>query len=461
MYYYTITITIGNHIKFLYYFSLFLIKLSIKKTYFMKNTNRYLLILLSTLLQLNAAIGQTTITDNIYSSTTWTASGSPYTIANNIVLFAGAALTIEPGVTVLFNDGVTFDFRGQLIANGTATNRIFFTSSNPTPSAGKYVGLKVTGYINTSSSITNQITMSYCNVSYAVNFLDLSISCQGPFNIHHCCFYNNISGIGNSPNCGNMYVDSCKFEGNETGVAQNHNGPVYVSKCLFVNNSMGTTANFVSNSVFTGNKVGVFAYTSLTNCEIYGNELGADCDVHGGSTVNNNNIHDNVTGVRINRIAGGTFRQNKICHNSTWNIQYTGVFNSDASYNCFCSTDSAYIRSKLKDGYVDASLGLLAYNVFSSCSSGITETRAIEKAENSVKIYPNPFSNSTTLEFNYSPGDVYKLIISDQLGRTISVMDNILAGDVVISKKNMTPGIYYYRLWNGQQIWNTGKLVVE
>ncbi len=394
---------------------------------------------------LTGAVGQTTVSSNIYSSTTWTASGSPYTIANNIVVFAGVTLTIDPGVVVLFDDGVSIDFRGQLIANGTSSNRIFFTSADSLPTQGIYGGFKVTGYSGVSGSITHQIAMSYCNICYASNFMNLIMSCEGPFYFNHCYFYKNYSGIGDSPDCGDLYVDSCKFESNNMGVNQDENAEVYVSNCLFINNTTGTTADFVSNSVFTGNGLGVFAYTSLQDCELYNNTIGAECDVHGGTTVNHNYIHDNIIGVRLDRLATGLgFSQNKVCNNTTWNIEYEANFNADVSNNCFCSTDSTYIRSKLRDGYYDATYGLLTYNIDSSCGAGVTAVNTTPNIQsNSVKVYPNPFSDHAAIDFNYSTGHLYRLEITDELGRKIRSVDHVKAG-ATINKDDIAPGMYYF-----------------
>lgn len=69
------------------------------------------------------------VTANINSATTWT-SGNVYVINSSITIYS--ALTIEPGVVVKFkNDGkvqVTVATGGVIIANGTASNHITFTS---------------------------------------------------------------------------------------------------------------------------------------------------------------------------------------------------------------------------------------------------------------------------------------------------------------------------------------------
>ncbi|MEO6833817.1 MAG: hypothetical protein ABI169_16540, partial [Chitinophagaceae bacterium] len=70
------------------------------------------------------------VTSNINTPTTWTA-GNVYVIKNDISVFS--TLTIEPGVVVKFiNDNGKIQFTvgsgGVLVANGTASNHITFTS---------------------------------------------------------------------------------------------------------------------------------------------------------------------------------------------------------------------------------------------------------------------------------------------------------------------------------------------
>lgn len=64
---------------------------------------------------------------SITVDTTWTAAGSPYIVSNNVTVVAGVTLTIEPGVTVLFDQGRGMTFNGRLRAEGTAEAPITFT----------------------------------------------------------------------------------------------------------------------------------------------------------------------------------------------------------------------------------------------------------------------------------------------------------------------------------------------
>jgi hypothetical protein len=89
------------------------------------------------------ASADTIVNTDIQSDTTWTSPGSPYVVTNNIAVHAGATLTIRPGVVVRFDPQTGMDVNGRLIAEGTKTNRIQFTSADTTP--GTWAGINLIG----------------------------------------------------------------------------------------------------------------------------------------------------------------------------------------------------------------------------------------------------------------------------------------------------------------------------
>ncbi|MGB8815827.1 MAG: alpha/beta fold hydrolase [Minisyncoccia bacterium] len=92
------------------------------------------LFFLSFFLPFNSVFAQTNIyvdeIDDIYHisvDTTWTKEASPYVIYGNISLDVGATLTIEPGTIIKIKEGV-FYVSGKLIANGSTSDKVYFTS---------------------------------------------------------------------------------------------------------------------------------------------------------------------------------------------------------------------------------------------------------------------------------------------------------------------------------------------
>jgi parallel beta-helix repeat protein len=297
--------------------------------------------------------------------------------------------------------------------------------------------------------------------------MDLASSCDGPFTFTNCYFKNNRFVNSNSADFSDVVFTHCTFESNYQGVKWNDGGyDVYVNGCTFLNNTIGATAVYVTNSVFSGNtQYAVNAKLTVQNCEIYNNNLGILCDMAADTKVANNYVHDNTIGVEMQRFWNDsriTFQDNKICHNTTWNIQYDFAQNGNISGNCFCSTDSSYIRSTLRDGYVNASYGLLSYNIDNSCMAGVTEVKSVPAVSGSeVKLYPNPFSDHSTLSFPYEPGHAYELNVVDQLGRVAQTIEHITSGKVTIPRATMVPGLYYYQLKDEQGVIASGKLSVE
>jgi subtilisin family serine protease len=90
------------------------------------------------------ANGIETVSGIINSNTTWT-NDRVYVVTGNVLVNSGVTLTIEPGTTIKFEPEKSMRIDGTLIARGTATQRIIFTSNttNP-PDYGDWVGLQFT-----------------------------------------------------------------------------------------------------------------------------------------------------------------------------------------------------------------------------------------------------------------------------------------------------------------------------
>ena len=99
---------------------------------------------------------QTQVSGN--QSGTWTLANSPYEVIGDITIPSSQVLTIEAGVEVNFQDYYTFIIEGNLVAIGTETDSIFFTTDNQTTGWG---GIKVE-----TSNPNDIITLSYCKIEY-------------------------------------------------------------------------------------------------------------------------------------------------------------------------------------------------------------------------------------------------------------------------------------------------------
>lgn len=76
-------------------------------------------------------------------------------------------------------------------------------------------------------------------------------------------------------------------------------------------------------------------------------------------------------------------------------------------------------------------------------------------------LYPNPFSNSTILKFDYSESEIYVLQIINQNSQIIETIENIKSGEIEIRKGKMNKGLYYYRLNTKKGIIASGMMIVN
>ena len=98
-------------------------------------------------------------------SGTWDLSGSPYMVNGEIYIGELATLVIEPGVEVRFTGWYKFIINGSLMAEGTDTDNILFTSDD---SNEHWHGLRFVESNQTS-------VLDYCIVEYGETVLTTGI----------------------------------------------------------------------------------------------------------------------------------------------------------------------------------------------------------------------------------------------------------------------------------------------
>jgi len=108
---------------------------------------------------------KTTTCGNIVASETWNLAGSPYIITCDVGVPAGTSLTIQAGVEVRFNGGTKLIIRQNAWINvqGTADNRVIFTSNAASPNPGQWGGLHIWG----NGRLDNSSTIQYAEFYYA------------------------------------------------------------------------------------------------------------------------------------------------------------------------------------------------------------------------------------------------------------------------------------------------------
>lgn len=106
---------------------------------------------------------QTPIGGTISSNTTYALADSPYQVVSSLTVNPGVTLTIESGAVLNFNDNLTLTVNGVIDADG-----VTFTSANPSPIAGSWIGVDVNG--------DNTHTFTNCQVLYARTGIDINRS---------------------------------------------------------------------------------------------------------------------------------------------------------------------------------------------------------------------------------------------------------------------------------------------
>ena len=81
--------------------------------------------------------------------------------------------------------------------------------------------------------------------------------------------------------------------------------------------------------------------------------------------------------------------------------------------------------------------------------------------EMNCRVYPNPFRDQTTFEYELNEATAVKLIIFNQLGKEIAILENGAQSEhqIVWNAEGLPSGIYFYRLIAGIKS-SVGKIVV-
>ena len=309
----------------------------------------FVLLLIVGLLQSKEAraSGPTYVSGGIFTDTIWSASQSPYIVTATVVVFPDNKLTIEPGVEVRFAGSTDLIIRGRLVARGTASNRIVFTSNSSNPSEGSWGGIDI------DDSLGGNISIKFANISFA----ELGLTGAGPLNISDCVFSNNRYALGFS----NGKVERCTFE-NTTFTAMQGSYNV-ISNSFFRNNRIALfnlKSARVYTSVFVNNdRAFVVGDGEVRGSKIFNNGIGVD---RGRYHLFQNTIANNGIGVVFEE--GAVIEYNNIYNNTEHNIRSSLSTNKDASHNWWGTIDTAAIEEGIYDGRDDPLLGLINYQPF-------------------------------------------------------------------------------------------------
>jgi parallel beta-helix repeat protein len=108
----------------------------------------------------------------IAKSEKWVKACSPYIVSGSSVLVnSGATLTIEPGVTVKFDGFYRIQVEGALVAIGTSSEKIVFTSNKSSPQAGDWQALlfqpsSIDAVVDANDNYKSGSIIKHCEIAY-------------------------------------------------------------------------------------------------------------------------------------------------------------------------------------------------------------------------------------------------------------------------------------------------------
>jgi len=353
----------------------------------MKKVPQLINLVIMTIFLTNSYAQNLNVSGHISTNTTWS-SGSIDTVkvVGNITVDSLVTLTIEPGIIVDFTDNYFFDIKGSLIAIGTVSDSIKFTTSDTTgfynnTHAG-WSGIRIVNRMNTNDTTR----ISFCVIEYGK--ADGTSGLHGANNGGGLYFYQSWKIILNNSSVRNNYAQSsggglyeyysfvnigntqkiqnCIFRNNKS---ISNGGAVYTQRgyetifenCLFEKNR----ADVVGGAIFVENtaqsRVQINKCRFSYNSAISGGAIANFGSLQGGYITNSFLNNNSVTG------NGGAFYVSQ----SNFNVKNCVIVNNAATYggglyfnnvvSNFVGTN-AFVNNTIANNNADLGGGMYIYD---------------------------------------------------------------------------------------------------
>lgn len=363
--------------------------------------------------------GCTTSVSGTVGTTTWTPAQSPYCVTGNISITG--TLTVAAGTSVLVNPTFSINVAsgGSLVAQGTLTAPIVFTSANASPAPGDWAGLNfASGSIG--STITSDNYSGGSLLQYTiVEFAGPGVTTAESLFFDSCTIQNNrtttTNGAGISANqaAGRQVVLKNTLVLNNTVATNLYGGGLYATQraaiysSKFFNNTITHAANFLrGGAAYLGGDNNL-----VTSSQFINNSLNSTQSNHQGGALFFNGD--------FNTITGNTFQGNLVSLINTAHgaAAYLMSNNNTITNNLFTGNTATAVTAGSYGGalVVNGFGNTLTRNTFSGNTSTGTNSYAgaVSLGNNNTLVYnlftTNAatrggaiFSNGTTATVNHN-----------------------------------------------------------
>jgi len=398
----------------------------------------------------------TGVSGPITSNTLWTVANSPYVVTGNILVMEGVTLTIQPGVEVRFDASKALQVNGTLVARGTVTDSIRFTS-NTTQTPGAWGNVyfhdnSADVVLDDAGNYLGGCMLEFCIVEFGGNIegtgVEMLRSASSLPGIRNCTLKNALhNGISIFYQ---IYDDlSYCFDNNcirqcQTGLAVfSYIYRVSVSNCSFIKNECGISANAsvkIETSLFTQNACALSL--SSGNHIVTNNEFSYNVNPDAGS----GNYIISLHGPSVD------FRNN-LCHHNSSNLIFTTPHEGTCILKSNIITDNACTETSgsLILLYFDNDLGSCPIAVENNIITNNSQFRPLEvrlpmnaQATFKSNVITNNYSSADFLDVNsiaFGASDTTLTTFSDNI-----ITQNFSTSDVLTifkGKINLNENSFY------------------
>lgn len=323
-------------------------------------------------ISISTTIAQTNVPAGLVSGV-WTTSGSPYNIQGSIQISNDSTLIIQPGVNVVFQGAFKLTIKGRLLAIGTVTDSISFTTSDII-NGWRGIRFENTATTNDSSKFkfckfkygkaVGSSPNDYGGALYLTNFSKVSILNCSILN----CTANNGAGIycnSSSPVISNNIISN--------NIASSSGGGIY---------SKDGSPNIINNTIINNNAVliggGIYAIlgnANIANNTISQNSTGSSSGAGGGGiysgggspNISNNTIINNNSSAN----GGGIYCQSGNISNNTISNNSASISGGGVTLNSISTPYLSFTKNIISNNTAVNGGGINYYLPFGTFSDNI------------------------------------------------------------------------------------------